>query len=349
MTSFSLRPFVTGLAAAIAPLTLQADSLYAQGSQDVAGFYSGKTVKLIVGFGAGGGYDTYARLAGRHIGRHIPGKPSVVVQNKPGGGGIIAANYLYRAAPKDGTVMGALHTNTAFNQVIGGKNVRYDARRFRSAGRLTGTTDVHYASAASGVKSFTDLKKRQVVVAGTGPSNNSVVYPKVLNQLMGTKLKIVSGFKGTTAANLALERGEADMVLKPWEAIKSGNAAWLKEGKINLILQYRTTRAPELKHVPTVIELTTTVEQKQIFELLLSSSQIGRSLTLPPDVPAERTAAVRKAFMSMTKDPKMLAEAKKLNIDLDPLSGEEVQKIIDQTFNLPKKVVAKITKILLGK
>ncbi|MFM1816475.1 MAG: hypothetical protein RLZ98_3170 [Pseudomonadota bacterium] len=315
--------------------------------QSVADFYTGKTIKVIVGFGPGGGYDTYARLAARHLGRHVPGKPALVVQNMPGGGGMSAANHLFHIAPKDGTAIGALHTNISFNQVIGDKNVKYDVRRFTSMGRMSGTIDVHYASAASGVKSFAELRQREVVVAGTGPGNNSVVYPRVLNALMGTKLKILSGFKGTTAANLALERGEADMVLKPWEAIKSGNADWLRDGKINLILQYSMERAAELKNVPAVIEFAETDEQRQILQLLVGSADIGRSLTLPPDIPKARVEALQAAFMDMSKDPVMLADAKKQRLDVEPLHGQNVQKLVEQTFAIPPAIVAKLKAIVL--
>lgn len=334
---------------AICLLPALAMPLTAAKAQGVADFYSGKSVRIIIGFEPGGGYDTYARLAARHLTKHVPGKPTFVPQNMPGGGGIAAANHLFNIAAKDGTVLGALHTNIAFNQVVGGQNVKYDARRFISVGRMTGTVDVHYASAASGVTSFADLKKRQVVVAGTGPSNNSVIYPRVLNALMGTNLKILSGFKGTTAANLALERGEADMVLKPWEAIKSGNAEWLRDGKINLIVQYSVARAPELKNVPAIYELAETDEQRQLFELLVGSADIGRNLTLPPDIPADRVTALRTAFMAMAKDPAMLEEAAKLKMDVDPMDGENVQKLVDKTFTIPAPVVAKLAGILVTK
>lgn len=315
-------------------------------AQSQADFFAGKSIRVIIGFDPGGGYDTYARLAARHLARHVPGNPSFVPQNMPGGGGITSANHLYNVAPKDGTAMGALHVNVAFNQVVGGANLKYDARRFIPIGRMTGTMDVHYSSAASGVKSFADLKQRQVVVAGTGPASNSVVYPRVMNELLGTKLKILAGFKGTTAANLAMERGEADMVLKPWEAIKSGNAEWLRDGKIHLIVQYSLRRGAELKNVPTILEVSETDEQRQIFELLVGSSEIGRFLTYPPDVPADRVAVMRAAFMAMVADPQLKAEAEKLKMDLDPLDGAELQKLVDRTFAIPAPIVEKAKALL---
>lgn len=316
------------------------------GAQSADGFYKGKTVRIVIGFEPAGSYDLYARLAGRWIARHIPGQPNVVPQNMPGAGGLSAANHIYRVAARDGTVIGALHNNIAFAQVTGTRNVEYDARRINWIGRMAAPSDVHYAWHASGVKSFADLFTKQVVVAGTGPSSNSVVYPTVLNELMGTKLKILAGFKGTSPANLALERGEVDMALKPWAGIKSGNADWLRDGKIVLVVQYSGERHPELPNLPTILELARTDEQRQVFSLLTTGSDIGRSLSMPPDVPPARLAAMRKAFADMTRDAGMIAEAKKLQLDLEPADGEKLTKIVLATFAVSPDAIARAKAIL---
>lgn len=339
-----LRPArAAGFAVATVAAALAAMPASAQSAAD---FYKGKTVRIVIGFEPAGSYDLYARLAGRWIGKHIPGQPNVVPQNMPGAGGLNAANHIFRVAARDGTVLSALHNNIAFAQVTGTRNVEYDARKINWVGRMAAPSDIHYAWHTSGVKSFDDLLKRQVVVAGTGPSSNSVVYPTVLNELMGTKLKILAGFKGTSPANLALERGEVDMALKPWAGIKSGNADWLRDGKIVLILQYSGERHPEVPNVPTVLEVAKTEEQRQVFSLLTTGSDIGRALSMPPDVPKDRLATMRKAFMDMVRDPAMIAEAKKLKLDLEPADGEKLEKIVLSTFQISPDAIARAKAIL---
>src|SRR4051812_9905265 len=208
------------------------------GAQSVEQFYRGKTVNMIIGFDVGGGYDVYARLAARFIGDHIPGSPRVVPQNMPGAGGLAAMNHLYRAAAKDGTTLGAVHNNVAIGQIMSGPNIDYDARRFNWIGRTTSTIDVHYVWHSSPTRSYDDLKTRETVAAGTGPSSNSVLLPKLLNAVAGTRIKLIAGFKGTNEANLAMQRGEVEMVIKPWEGVKSENGDWLRDEKIRLIVQY---------------------------------------------------------------------------------------------------------------
>ena len=214
-------------------------------------FYEGKTIRIIVALGTGGDYDNYARIAARHLGKYIPGSPTIVVQNMPGAGGLLAANHLANVAPKDGTVIGALHANTTLAQVTGAPNVEYDVRKLNWIGRTSsGGLNVHHTFAKSGVKSFDDLLKREVVVGGGGPTSDSIVIPTAVNELMGTKLKILGGYSGTAETTLALERGEIDMAMQNWEFLRRNNADWIKEKKINLIVQYGTSRHPELPDVP---------------------------------------------------------------------------------------------------
>lgn len=316
-------------------------------SQSVEQFYKGKTITVVIGLGAGGGYDTYARLAARWLGRHIPGSPTLVPQNMPGAGGMIAANHLYNVAPKDGTAMGALHANVAFAQVTETPNVEYDARRFNWIGRVaSGGLDVHHTWHTTGVTSFDDLLKREVVVGAGGPTSGSFIFPNAVNELMGAKLKILAGYKGTAETSLALERGEIEMALHNWEALRTEKADWLRDKKINLIVQYGVERHAELSNVPTIIELAKTEEQRQIWRLLLSTSSVGYSLSMPPDVPAERVAAVRKAFDAALKDPDLQAEAKKVKRELDPLGGEKLEAFIVSMFKADRDVVAKARALL---
>jgi tripartite-type tricarboxylate transporter receptor subunit TctC len=316
-------------------------------AQSADKFYEGKTIRIVVALGTGGDYDNYARLAGRFLGRHIPGNPTIVVQNMPGAGGIVAANHLANVAPKDGTVIGALHANTTLAQITGAPNVEYDVRKFNWIGRTSsGGLNVHHTFARSGVKSFSDLTSREVVVGGGGPTSDSIVIPTAVNELMGTKLKILGGYSGTAETTLALERGEIDMAMQNWEFLRRNNADWIKEKKINMIVQYGTRRHPELPDVPTIMELAKTEEQKQVWTLFLMSGGIGYSLTFPPDVPADRVALVRKAFLAMAKDPEIAAEAAKMNLPIEPVGGEELAKTVDSVYKLEPAAVSKAKALL---
>jgi tripartite-type tricarboxylate transporter receptor subunit TctC len=312
-------------------------------------FYEGKTIRIIVALGTGGDYDNYARIAGRYLGKYIPGHPTIVVQNMPGAGGLLAANHLANVAPKDGTVIGALHANTTLAQVTSAPNVEYDVRKFAWIGRTSsGGLNVHHTFTKSGVKSFDDLMKREVVVGGGGPTSDSIVVPTAVNQMMGTKLKILGGYSGTAETTLALERGEIDMAMQNWEFLRRNNADWLRDKKINLIVQYGTQRHPELPDVPTIMELSKTDEQRQVWSIFLMSGAIGYSLAMTPGVPADRVALVRKAFLDMAKDPELKAEAAKMNLPIEAVGGEALATTIDSVFKVDAAAVKK-AKQLLGR
>jgi tripartite-type tricarboxylate transporter receptor subunit TctC len=321
--------------------TLSADA------QQADKFYEGKTIRIIVALGTGGDYDNYARLASRWLGKHIPGNPTIVVQNMPGAGGLLAANHLANVAPKDGTVIGALHANTTLAQATSAPNVEYDVRKFNWIGRTaSGGLNVHHTFVKSGVASFDELLKRQVVVGGGGPTSDSIVIPTAINEMMGGKLKILGGYSGTAETTMALERGEIDMAMQNWEFLRRNNADWIKEKKINMIVQYATQRHRELPDVPTIMELSKTEEQKQVWTLLLMSGDIGYSLTMPADVPADRVALVRKAFDEMAKDAEMQAEASKLNLPVDPIGGQELKKTVESVFQLEPSAINKAKTLL---
>lgn len=316
-------------------------------SQSASTFYEGKTVRIIVALGVGGGYDSYARLASRWLGKHIPGNPTVIVQNMPGAGGIVAANHIYNVAPKDGTVIGALHANIALAQVTETPNIEYDARQFKWVGRLvSGGLDVHHTWHTTGVKSFDDLMKREVVVGGGGPTSNSVVIPNAINKLMSAKLKVLGGYKGTAETTLALERGEIDMALKNWELIRSSHADWLRDKKINLIVQYGLQRHPELPNLPTILEVSNNEEQRQVWRLILSPTSIGYALSMPPGVPADRVALLRKAFDGMMKDPELRSDAEKAKLDLESVSGEQLEQSIQAMFKVDAAAIANAKALL---
>jgi len=318
-------------------------------SQSANNFYQGKTVRIVVALGTGGDYDNYARLAGRWINKHIPGNPTVIVQNMPGAGGVLAANHVYNVAAKDGTTIGALHANTTLAQITGAPNVEFDVRKLGWIGRTSsGGLNVQHSWHTSSARTFDDLLTKQYVVGSGGPTSDSTILPTVINQLMGGKMKILGGYAGTAETTLALERGEVDLAMQNWEFIRARQQDWLRDKKIHLIVQYGVTRHPELPDVPSIMELSKTQEQRDVWTVFLGGSQIGYSLALTPGVPADRIAVMRTAFNAMAKDPGMKADTDKMNLPIEPLTGEQLQEIVDATFNVEASSIAK-AKAILGR
>jgi tripartite-type tricarboxylate transporter receptor subunit TctC len=313
---------------------------------DDAPDFKGKTVTIIASFEAGGPYDFYARLVGRYIGAHLPGNPSVIVQNMPGAGGLRGANYIYNVAPKDGTAMGVVSQTVAVGQVLAiTPGIQYDARKFTWVGRINANVEVEHAWTASGFTSIDVAKKRQVIVAGTGPTSSSVVMPHLMNELIGTKFKVVTGFQGPTSAQLALERGEVEAIVKPWSSIKVGSADWLRDKKITLIVQYTHERHRELQDVPAIVDLAQNDEQRAIFALYSGGAPLGTALLAPPGLTAGTVAALRKAFDETLHDPAFLAEVKKAGVDVDSLPGAALQKVVERTFDIAPDVLEKARKL----
>ena len=314
-------------------------------AQDAPDF-KGKTVTIIASFEAGGPYDFYSRLVGRYIGAHLPGNPNVIVQNMPGAGGLRGANYLYNVAPKDGTAMGVVSQTVAVGQVLAiTPGIQYDARKFTWVGRINSNVEVEHGWTASGFTSIEVAKQRQVIVAGTGPTSSSVVMPHLMNELIGTRFKVVTGFQGPTSAQLALERGEVEAIVKPWSSIKVGSADWLREKKIALIVQYTHERHRELKDVPAIVDLAQDDTQRQIFALYSGGAPLGTALLAPPGLPAGTVAALRRAFEETMRDKAFLAEVAKAGVDIDPIPGAALQKVVENTFDIRPDVLEKARKL----
>ncbi len=312
------------------------------GAQTVADFYRGKRVNLVIGYGPGGGYDTYARLLARFIGEHIPGKPTVVSQNMPGAGSRGAANWLYNVAPKDGTVIAMLSQGTPTDQALGQPGIQFDARRFNWIGNMVVVNNIMFVWAASGVRTLEDARQRVVAVGSTGAASPSVLYPQVSNNLLGTKFKIVSGYPGGGDINLAVERGEVDgRGSDSWASMKANNPNWLREHKINILFQVGPRREPDLD-APLWTEFAKNDEQRQILELLSGDVAVGRPILTAPDVPADRVAALRRAFDATLKDPKFLAAAEQAKMYMNPMSGEELQRIVGRIASPSPEVIAKV-------
>ena len=300
-------------------------------------FYKGKTVNFLIGSAAGGGYDAYSRLISAHIGRHLPGNPTVVPQNLPGAGSIRAANQLYNVAAKDGTVIGMVDQALYLNQILGTPELKADARKYNWIGRILSNSAVLFAWHTAEVKTADDAFKHQLIISTTGAA--SKLNWTVMNNVLGTKFKIITGYSGSNESRLAMERREVDALSMPWSLLKNEGAEWLKDKKINLLLQTGSDKHPELQNLPRMIDLAKTDDDRQLMELFSSPSTIGRSVVAPPGVPAERVADLRKAFMAAIKDPALLADVERSKLELDPLSGEDLQKAITGAGDFPEKLI----------
>ncbi len=304
-------------------------------------FYQGKTITLIVGSSTSGGYDTYGRLLAHHMGKHIPGNPAFVVQNMPGAGGHLSANHLYNVAAKDGTVIGIFDQAVALNQHLGAGALRGDVTKFNWIGRLTGNSAVLIAWHTAKVKTAADAKKYELIVAA--PGSSSRLNWTALNALAGTKLKLLTGYKGPSSAKIAMERGEVEAISQPWSVLRAENADWLRDKKVNLLLQTGIEKNSTLPDLPRMVDLATSEDNRKVLEIFASSSVVGRSFTAPPDVPKERVEELRTAFLEMTKDPEFLADVAKRNFSLEPMSGAELQAFIAKDY--PAALVARAKEI----
>lgn len=291
-------------------------------------FYRGKTIDVVIGFGAGGGNDAYGRMLANHIGKHIPGRPNVVPKNMPGAGSFLAINHVYNVAPKDGTVIALGAPTMALDERIGSQGARFRSAELQWIGRVDSQIDVLFMSSTSKVKTVDDARTIEATLSSTGAGSASSNYPTVLNNVVGTRFKIILGYRGSNDAMLAMERGEAEGHSTAWNTLKAARPDWLRLKTINLIVQFALHRLPELSSVPTAIELARTDRQRQILHAIMSASEIGTAFFTTPGVPADRLSVLRRAFDTTMKDPAFLAEAAKLKFTVGPMPGEDVQKLV---------------------
>jgi tripartite-type tricarboxylate transporter receptor subunit TctC len=308
--------------------------------------FAGKNVTMVIGFGAGGGYDLWGRTVGQHIGKHLPGKPSVVPQNMPGAGSFLAANHIYNAAPKDGTVMGIIARDVALGPLTGAPGARFDATKFSWLGSPTTETNVCIAYHTAAVKTARDLFEKQLIVGDTGPGTGTRAYPRALNELLGTKFKVVSGFPSSADVFLAMERGEVDGICESLDSIRTRRPEWIPTGKVTVLLQGGADPNPSLKDVPFVLDLAKTDEQKQAIEFLYAGQGIGRPFVAPPDLPPERLKLVRDAFAATMTDPDFVAEVKMRKLELEPETGEHIAGLVRKIYATPKPVIDKISQLI---
>jgi tripartite-type tricarboxylate transporter receptor subunit TctC len=343
IASIIRRPFRAGIMAVLG-VSVAAVAAHAD---PVADFYRGKTLNLIIGTSSGNDYDFRGRLLARYLGRHLPGEPTIIPQNMPGVGGVKAANYLATIAPHDGTTLHMIMSNMMSSEAIGAQGVQFDTRKFFWIGNTSSTPNVTVSWYKSGVTSIEQVKTQQLIVGAPG-GTVGVIYATVMNALIGTKFKLVTGYPGGNEVNLALERGEIDgRASNSWASWKSTHPDWVKDKKIIVLVQIGLKRAPDLADVPLLYELAHNDADRQVLTFLSADTAIARSLVATPDTPPERVEALRRAFDVTMRDPDFLAEAEKAQLDVDPMPGAEAQKIADSIVNTPPDVVAR-AKALLG-
>ena len=330
-----LRALTLAALAALAPIGLaKADG--------VSDFYAGKSISLIISTGVGGGVDTNARLIAKHLGNHIPGAPGVVPKNMTGAGHLQATNYLYAQAARDGTFLGAILPTFVGYQVLDGRGAQYDARNFN----YLGSSDVEnanlYTWSSLGVKRIEEVRTREVLMGATGAGSYTMLYPTLLNNMLGYKFKIVAGYKSTNEIHLAMERGEVSgRAGNFFSSLKAQNPDWLPGKKIDMLLQFGSVRDPEWPDLPLLTDLATNDEQRAIFKLFSAEVALGKIYLTTPGVPADRLAALRKAFEETLRDPAYIEDARKVEMQVRPLTHQQVKALADEIVNLPPELIAK--------
>lgn len=308
-----------------------------------ADFYAGKTLRILVSSGPGGGYDLYARTLGRHINRHIPGEPRVIAQNMPGAGGMKLLNFAYNKGAQDGTIIFTLHQNLPMYQRMGARGVKYDARKIQAVGRLSAGNELLLASAKAPHKSYKDLYEKELIVGSTGASSNSTVYPYLARNMLGLKFKVISGYKSGTEVKLAMERGELQG-MGSWSlgSMMTSGPEYLKPGAMTPIVQFGFKREKEWPDAPLATELAKTPLDKQALEVVAIGPEIGRSYWVGPKVPKDRVAILRAAFTKMLGDPKFKADFKRQRMLERFATGEEMEGYIKQIFAAPDAAVDRL-------
>lgn len=328
---------VMALAATLAPM--------AAAAQPVADFYRGKTVSLILGYPGGGSNGIYARAVARHLGKHIPGNPTVIFKAMPGAGSLLAANHLFNIAPKDGTTLGFIAATLPLEELLGRSGVRFKSAEFSWIGRIAPAANITFVRPASPVKTMQDVYKHEVLLGAAGRSSTVAIYPSVLSNVVGAKFKLVMGYSGSPDAILAMERGEVDGHSTSVETVRALHPTWLSDKQITILVQYALTRHPELPDVPMSWELGRNPEEQQILKLVANATEIGKVVMTPPAIPVERVQALRRAFDLTMKDPEFVAELRANRVELGPMAGEDLQKFVADLAAVPPVIVDKVRAI----
>jgi tripartite-type tricarboxylate transporter receptor subunit TctC len=328
--------------------TMAFASLWSGPSRSQEQFYAGKTINIIVGFGPGGGYDLYARLLSRHLARHIPGNPSIVVQNLIGAGSVRATDYVYFSAPKDGTYIAAVNQNMPMYSIFGGASARFDARKFVWLGSMGASNGLIYTWTTSKVKTIEDAMKTEAVLGGAGTNSDSHIFPTMLNNLLHTKFKVINGYSGgSKEIDLAIERGEVEgRGGNSWASVSSNNARWIAEKKLNILVQIGLQPEKDLQGIPMLQDLVKTERERQIVDLISLATAIGYAHWVAPGTPEPQVEIVRKAYADTMKDPAFLAEATKMGVMLRPMTGAELESFVKKVSSAPQSSIDEAAKVL---
>jgi tripartite-type tricarboxylate transporter receptor subunit TctC len=316
-------------------------------AQPVEDFYRGRTVNLVIGYSVGGGYDIHGRLLARHLGKHIPGNPGIIVQNMPGGGSLRSANFLYNAAPKDGSTIGIFSRGMAMEPLIGASNTQYDARKFSWLGSITNEASVCATSSMSKVKTWDDLLATPFTVAGEGSGSDPDIFATMIKNVFGAKLRLVAGYPGSAEMTLAIERGEVDGRCGwTWSSIKLQRPEWITGHRLNVLVQLASHRIPDLADVPLLTEHATTERQRQIVSVILGRQVMGRPVVAPPAIPTDRKEALRRAFDATMADPAYVAEATARGLEINPVGGADLDKLLAELYATPSDIIAEVRAII---
>jgi len=316
------------------PITAQA--------QSIEEFYRGKQLNMIIGYPTGGSNDIYARAVARHIGRHIPGNPTVIPRNMPGGGSLVAANHVFNVAPKDGTTLSLVAATIPLEERLGAQNVRFKVTEFNWIGRVAPSVNLTFVTSTVPVKSIQDTFKREIVLGASARTSTVAIYPMVLANVIGAKFKMVMGYKSSSTAMLAMERGEVEGHSTSMEIVRSLHADWIRDKKITILVQYALKRHPEMQDVPMSWELGRNEEEKQILRVVANATEVGKMILSTPDTPTDRIQALRRAFDATMMDPTFLAELKAARVDVGPMSGEELQRLVAEVMNVSPAIIDKV-------
>jgi tripartite-type tricarboxylate transporter receptor subunit TctC len=326
---------LAGHCLAVALLAASANAAHADAISD---FYKGKTLRVIISADAGGSYDSDGRLVARHIGKHIPGNPTVVPENMLGASGRTAATYMYNTAPKDGTVISVMQQSLPMGQALGESGVNYDAAKFNWIGSPVRPDETLVVWHTTGVKTIEDAKKKEIIIGATSPTGMNYVYPKLANELLGTKFKIVAGYPGGTPIILALERGEVEgRGSNPWSEWKASKPDWVRDKKLIPLMQMSLFKHADLPDVPLMVDLAPNDTARRVLEIVTITGELGRPFVAPPAVPEDRIAALRQAFDDTMKDPEFLAEAEKLHKEIHPIGWKETEGLVQRVLSAPKE------------
>ena len=316
-------------------------------AQGVAEFYKGKNIDLYIGYSVGGAYDLYARILARHMSKHIPGNPNVLPKHMEGAGSLRLANWLYNVAPKDGTAFGIIGRGTGFDPLLGNKAAQFDATKFTWIGSANNEVSICVAWSTSGITKFEDLQSRELIVGGTSTSADTDQFPRIVNGVLGTKMKVVTGYPGGNEVGLAMERGEVQGRCGwSWSSVKTTHQKWLDEKKFSVLVQLALDKHPDLPDVPLVIDLAKTDEQRQILRLIFARQVMGRPFLAPPNVPQDRAEALRNAFMATMKDKDYLADTAKTQMEINPVPGDKLQALVKEIYSTPPEIAQKAMSFL---